>query len=99
MGYYINPKGKTKEEWLNEFGTPLNGEPEHATKNDAMAVALIDNGVFTAAGIMYSQQELEYFKADKSRPMLWFYVPIERLVDVCPALSDAIRPSRRGVTN
>jgi hypothetical protein len=56
MGIYINPTNMTKEAWLFENGVRLPaGAPRkfHSTAN-YLPVCLVDNGLFTAAGIVFS---------------------------------------------
>jgi hypothetical protein len=73
MGAYVNPEEVSKEAWLAEHGTPL-GINE-------------DNGMFTAAGIAYSEGELGAFTDPRDpRPKLYFSVPVEKLHEVSPEL-------------
>jgi hypothetical protein len=62
MGYYINPKGCTKEEWLFQYGQPV---PASVAKThpagEKVVVCLIDNGPFTAADIAYDDRERDAF--------------------------------------
>ena len=82
MGNYINPKGKTKEEFLEEFGLELQNPPfwnDIARDNLDYPVCLVNNGPFTAAGIAYSESELEVFKRPDGRPKRWFLVERKHL--------------------
>lgn len=80
MGFYINPKDMTKEEFLRKHGTRLASVPErHRSTNDVL-VCLVDNGAFTAAGICYSQSERDAFAyPDDTRPKQWWSVPISAI--------------------
>ena len=87
MGYYINPSDESKESFLENKGITVNlrsfkwGDlPE-----GYMPVVLIDNGLFTAAGVGYCEQEFEVMKESiiDSRPKIGYVVRIEELLHVC----------------
>ena len=62
MGTYLNPSdGSSKEKFLQENGEKLENAPvwENIPK-DAMAVCLIENGMFNAAGVADSKSELNF---------------------------------------
>jgi hypothetical protein len=81
MGYYINPKNGTKEQWLAEHGTPITPAVAKAhVTGDKVVVCLVDNGAFTAAGIGYDDTERNAFAQPDSRPKLWYLVERGRLV-------------------
>ena len=75
MGYYINPPDMSKAEWLRLNGIPI-APPSSHLMGSKIAVCLVDNGLFDAAGIAYSQQELEAFKYPDARPKRWYAVPL-----------------------
>lgn len=82
MGLYINPKNKSKEEWLIEHLLVEKGVPPtiHTLKSNnlhTVVVCWMDNGQFTAAAVMYSAEELARF-SDPADPRgkLWFIVPV-----------------------
>lgn len=86
MGYYINPRnGSAKEIFLKEKATALGLNPPNSEdidwdKKDVLPVVLLDNVVFTAAGVAYSPSELKMM-ADPSdkRFKLWFLVETKYL--------------------
>lgn len=85
MGRYVNPRGMTKEQWLEENGEALDYIPTSYVKgNDGeLAVCLVDNGGFTAAAVAVDQRELEAFQHPTDlRPKLWYYVPRDKLAEV-----------------
>jgi len=63
MGYYINPRGMKKEEWLEENATRLEGTPEWPPPNGYYYVCLVENPTFTAAGVAYDERQFEAFCA------------------------------------
>ena len=86
MGVYINPTTCTKETWLASFGAEI--ERKSDTLKDLVGegdwlVCLVDNGAFTAAGVMFSQREFEafYWEGDP-RPKRWFVVSGDDLKEV-----------------
>lgn len=80
MSGYINPKDKTKFEWLKEHGieetvwcTRLASVPEGFN-----LICLINNGLFDAAMVISSQEELNQLNNGiDCRPKRWFYVLTE----------------------
>ena len=87
MGMYVNPTNGPKEGWLNAHAEHVLTK---APKWDDVSfnkgiVCLVNNGPFTAAGICYSRDELECFADPKDmRPKVWFIVPKDALIAVCP---------------
>lgn len=79
MGYYINPAGQTKEEWLSDNGERLDKAPALHKIGNRLAVCLVDNYAFKAAGIAYCQDELEVFKTPDGRPKVWYMVDEAKL--------------------
>lgn len=72
MGCYINPSDRSKEDWLDEFATPIVG-PHDPTDNH-VAVCLVNNGAFTAAGIGYCHDEVQEFAEPDGRRKRWYWV-------------------------
>jgi len=86
MGYYINFKDKTKEEFLDARAI------EMQTKEDVLnmcehdkgfvPVVLIDNGGFTAAGVAFSRDELDAFTEDNDpRPRRFYVIKTSILIE------------------
>lgn len=77
MGFYVNPKdGSAKEAWLEKHGKLTEPETVHTMNypKDKLPVCLVDNGIFTAAGIGFDQQEREAFLRQDGRDKIWFLV-------------------------
>lgn len=81
MGCYINPPDMSKEEWLVRNGKPFLG-PAKITQ-DTVPVCLVDNGIFTAAGVGFSEEEVEEFNnSSDRRPKTWYTVRREDVREV-----------------
>lgn len=83
MGLYVNPSESSKENWLKENGERISQPSTYADIDDKKAaVCLVDNGMFTAAGIVTDQRELEAFSnTGDLRPKWWYLVPRAKLYD------------------
>lgn len=77
MGCYINPVDQSKEDWLKDNGVSIPG-PVPITKTH-LPVCLVDNVLFTAAGIGYCNAETDYFAKPDGRAKKWFQVPRVKL--------------------
>lgn len=85
MGLYVNPVDETKEQFLALEGTELTSTPVNHRVDNQLVVCLVQNVVFSAAAVAYSQLELcRFVSPDDIRPRRWFLVPIDRLRPVCP---------------
>lgn len=74
MGYYINPSdGSTKEQFLAKYGRKVGIEEVAITDTD-LPVCLVDNGEFTAAGIMWCPQEVTAFTRPLDRRSKRFFM-------------------------
>jgi len=83
MGLYIDPKGRRKEEWLQEHGTIITDDFEWtAFDEDTLPVVLIENGLFTAAGVAYSEAEYDLFMEPDGRPRTVFAVSKKDIMEV-----------------
>jgi len=90
MGCYVNPEGMTKEKWLEENKLRSQSTCPQVVPDDCMIVCLIDNGPFKAAGVGFSEREIEEFNDSKdNRKKVWYVVEIDKLMKVSN-LSDYI---------
>lgn len=88
MGKYINPPGKTKEQFLQEEGIRQTTSGFMTLESfdsvcDYRYVVLVENPFHTAALIVYNQSELEYMQRvlpTESRPYLIWMVPTKKLL-------------------
>ena len=77
MGAYVNPKGETKETFLTREGRKISCKRAIAHEpgsEGCYAVCLIDNGLFTAAGIMFNKREVEDFTSPSDYRNKEFYL-------------------------
>lgn len=84
MGFYINPPDMTKEQFLVQHGERISGEAARILasneQSDNMAVCLMNNGGFTAAGIAYCLQEYNAMShPEDNRSKAWYSVPARDL--------------------
>jgi hypothetical protein len=102
MGAYVNPKDKPKEGWLVENGVECNpptpwaeiasvatsiGQDDHF-----LPVVLMDNGMFTAAGVAYSEREYkEFLDPNDMRPKRVFMVQLGKLKTVSRELPNYLK--------
>lgn len=87
MGCYVNPKNESKEAWLEKHGTamPINIDTSYNDycKDECLPVILVDNGMFTAAGVAYDEREFQDFTSPMDlRPKRGYKVKIEDLKKV-----------------
>lgn len=84
MGIYVNPKDGTKEQWLQQNGKPVPRNLEYTEYAEGcLPVCLVDNGLFTAAGVCFSAGEFEAFRLpDDYRDKSWYSVPIDKLEQI-----------------
>jgi hypothetical protein len=93
MGYYINPKQSTKEQWLKANGDfkGMEGQLNPPPKGKHF-VCLVDNGWMTAAGVAYSLEEQQVFADPKDdRPKYWFLVDDDKIIEEVPALAGHLK--------
>ena len=82
MGYYVNPTGQKKEQFLADRGVARQATFKWSdTPEGSLPVVLVDNGWMTAAGIIYSEEEFKAFTdPNDSRPRKIYTVSIADLV-------------------
>lgn len=75
MGFYIDPKQGTKEDWLRKHGRRIAQPTAWPAASEDLPVCLVLNPGFTAAAIAYNERELERLLPEDGRPKLWFSAP------------------------
>lgn len=94
MGYYINPRNESKENFLEREGERITSKIEWEDMSKfKLPVCLVDNGYFTAAAIGYSKEEWEVFSKNPNdlRPKSFWIVPIDKLLRVSDLKEENIR--------
>ncbi len=80
MGFYINPKGQTKEQFLKENGTQVETPDFKKVPAGHMLVGYVNNGWMTAAGIVFDENEFNaYTDPSDPRPREYYHVPVSAL--------------------
>lgn len=85
MGYYIDHEFMDHEEWLAAYATPLSSAPAQHIWEDKVALCLVDNGLFTVLGVMFSPAELERSRFGP-RFRRWFTAPLDVVRKEVPGL-------------
>lgn len=87
MGSYVNPKSETKESFLEREGKLVDSPSWKNKPENTLPVILVCNAFFTAAGIAYSERELQVFLDPFDfRPKKFYYVDINKLAEVSDIL-------------
>lgn len=89
MGFYIDPKDISKEDWLTKNGREIKQSDARMLFIDSqeLPVCIADNGGWTAAIICYSSRETDrVISGMDGRRNQWFAVSREKLCEVCPEL-------------
>ncbi len=92
MGFYINPVGCPKEQWLQENATEISPDEALPALQTGLLfpICLVDNGPFTAAGIAFDEDELKAFQHPDSgliqRPRKWYTLTREEAFKINPSL-------------
>lgn len=87
MGLYVNPP-YDKRQWLidNSETKPLKQSDFllDSVADDEFLVVLVDNGLFSAGGVVYSEREyVDFTSPSDSRPKEFFIVKKEKLKPYC----------------
>ncbi len=92
MGYYIETKEPLNkaEQLLKEHPEiqPVLLQPTFDNTLDTFNVCVVSNGMFDAAAIAYSPEELAYFLSpNDTRKKIWLKVPRHLILQLCPSIS------------
>lgn len=90
MGFYVNPQTGTKEAFLNQNGEMIPTPKNYTSVPSSKAiVCLVDNGMFTAAGVIYSEREFaDWNNVADTRPKKWYSVDRSKLYEVSTIEAD-----------
>lgn len=90
MGFYINPTNMTKENWLKDNSVAVMFSPpdwKTVREKNLIPVCLVNNGPFNAAGICYSEREMNAFNLPTDeREKVWCIVPQEKIYEIMPEI-------------
>jgi hypothetical protein len=67
MGFYVNPPNEEKETFLYREGLEVPEADWGNIPKDLIPVILINNGMFSAAGIAYDEKEYNVFTSKEDR--------------------------------
>jgi len=80
MGCYINTVNMTKDFWLyNQQEGTLEAPVWDDMPEGMLPVCLVQNEMFSAAGVAFNEEERDDFARDDGRPKRWFVLPIESI--------------------
>jgi hypothetical protein len=84
MGVYINPtNGQSKEGWLASFCESVipyaSISYSELRSKGLVPVCLVDNVIFSAAAVCFSEQETREFGMEDGRKKYWYLVPLKSL--------------------
>ena len=86
MGFYVNPRNESKEDFLVREGVRVPNNPRitwASVPKGYLPVVLLRNSHFTAAGIAFCENELDVFtRPEDNRPRAIFMVQIAKLLTV-----------------
>ncbi|GEM_PF-1818007 len=81
MGEYVNPRGESKESFLDREGNEVDKIVWEEIPVGNIPVIYVDNGPFSAAAIAYSKCELEVFTSPGDyRPKRFYLVPVGKIL-------------------
>lgn len=91
MGVYINPTShdnaeEAKRVFLNNYAKPISEQEFLNAEFDPenIYIAHMDNGMFTAVGVMYSEGELKYVQEaypNDNRPHKFYVIAKDTLIE------------------
>jgi len=79
MGFYVNPKDCSKEEWLKQNAVLVSSDfvYDEVSKLEYYPICLVDNGSFTAAAILYNEEEADRFRRPSDLRPKKFWVALK----------------------
>lgn len=94
MGFYINPN-EPKEEWLKKNAKQIEIPSWPGCGHGYALVCLVDNGGFTAAGILFDRIEFDRaMRSGPERPRTWWVAKISDLKTVSDITDDYFEAGR-----
>lgn len=99
MGFYIQTKDALQKamQLKRDHGAQVVMRPtviDEIPKGKTL-ICVVENGLFDAAGIVYSQNELEAFSETRTdRPRTFMLMDTEKVVELCPHIAEYLRGER-----
>jgi len=84
MGFYVNPRNKTKEQFVTNLKEIdiMKFRDFDFDNAQLYPLCLVDNGIFKALGIAYNKEEVIAFsEPDDDRPKRFFIITTDHLND------------------
>lgn len=99
MGVYIEVPFATEKamQLKRDYGAQVILRPKLLTEvpKGKTLICVVENGMFDAAGIIFSQSELEAFSETRTgRPRTWLLMDTEEVVKLKPHLAAELRGER-----
>lgn len=106
MGLYLNPEDRSCLAWVEDNGTRVDpkifGDSIREQKEglwaeapSRLAVCVIFNPSFKAAGVGFGQAELIAFLHEDGRHKLWYLVPKEKIAELVPNIDDWLKHGKK----
>jgi hypothetical protein len=93
MGFYLEvPENHNKAEQLIQHTAYRTNPPSNVSEipSTEVLICVVDNGLFEAAGIVYSQQELEEFSRPDGRPRVWLLMSRDVVFEMNPRVAEVM---------
>lgn len=91
MGIYLETPFQLDKamQLKRDHGAQVVNRPEHLSDipKDKTLVCVVENGLFDAAGIAYSQEEMESFAHYDGRPKTWMLIDTTEVISMKPHLA------------
>lgn len=97
MGFYIEVPSATNKagQLMKLYGAVNIGLPPKKLADipkDKVLVCVVSNGLFDAAGICFSESELEEFKETRTgRPRTWLTMDLEKVCELKPQIAPYLK--------
>lgn len=86
MGYYIEvPENKRKAKQLVDLhSAKIEPGPFFDPTGERVGICVVENPMFDAAAIAFSESEMQVFAEPDGRRRTWLSLPREKVIELCP---------------